>query len=161
MDLHPEVVPLADLIGTFEGSGHGHYPTISDFDYRERVTFSHVGKPMLGYAQATTSADGTRPLHSESGYLRVTGEGTVEFALALPTGHVELGTGTTRREGDELVVELHSQVHGTPTAKPVEATSRVFRLRGDTLRYVFSMAAMGQPEQEHLTGELTRVTSSD
>lgn len=159
MDLHPEVAPLAGLLGTFEGTGHGHYPTISDFAYIERVTFAHVGKPMLSYTQATKSSDG-RPMHSESGYLRAIGDGAVEFALAQPTGHVELGTGTLRNEGDELIVELNSEVHGTPTAKQVQTTRRVFRLQGDTLRYTFAMAAVGEAETEHLVGELIRVESS-
>lgn len=151
-DLHPHVVPLAFLLGTWEGEGRGEYPTIEPFSYRETEVFGHVGKPFLSYAQRTVRHDGT-PSHAETGYWRAVGGGRVELVLAHPTGVAELAEGVV--EGTR--VELRStRVVTTPTAKAVTALERTVEVDGDVLRYTVRMAAVGQPLQHHLAAELRR-----
>jgi hypothetical protein len=152
--LHPELEPLAGLLGTWRGEGAGEYPTISPFRYGEEVRFWHVGKPFLAYAQRTWSLEDDRPLHSETGYWRAKPGGTVEVVLAHPTGIVEVLEG--RLDGGR--VELASTtVATTGTAKEVTALRRRFELDGDTLGYTVAMAAVGQPLQHHLAATLHRV----
>ena len=176
--LHPELGPLGDLLGTWEGHGAGDYPTIEPFRYGERVTFGHVGKPFLSYQQRTWDAETGAPLHAECGYLRALGRAVpveadasrpaevqatpalvaapirVELVLAHPTGVAEVEEG----ELADGVLQLASTSIGlTSSAKPVRSLRREFRLEGDELTYDLWMAHAETPETHHLHAALNRV----
>lgn len=156
--LHPDVAALASLLGTWSGEGHGAYPTIDPFDYREEVVFAHVGKPFLAYRQFTVRVDTGVPAHAEAGYLRGVGDDRVELVVAHPTGLAEVAEGDVQVEPGGLRLRLRStDVTGTATAKDVRSIERTITVAGDLLRYELSMAAVGQPHQHHLAAELHRV----
>ncbi len=152
--LHPDVAPLAFLLGTWAGEGKGEYPTIAPFSYLEEVTFGHVGKPFLAYAQRTRAADDGRPLHAETGYWRHVGEGAVEVVLSHPTGIAEVLAG--RLSGTSLSLESTAVVL-TGTAKSVTALRRELSVDGEVLSYRLAMAAVGQPLTHHLAATLRRL----
>jgi hypothetical protein len=156
-DLHPGVAALAPLLGVWAGQGSGEYPTIAPFDYLEEVTFGHVGKPFLRYTQKTRAADDGRPMHAETGFLRVPSPGRVELVLAHPTGITEIDEGTLTVAGDTIVMDLAATTIGrTASAKEVTALGRSIRVDGDELVYTVRMGAVGQPLQDHLTATLHR-----
>lgn len=155
MELTPNLVPLQALIGTWAGEGQGEYPTIQPFGYQEEISFAFVGKPFLAYSQRTRAMDGS-PMHMETGYLRHAGEGHLEFVLALPTGQVELGEGTLSAVDGGLDLVLEASCWSTSTAKDVAGTRRLYQLRGDQLRTVLDMAAVGRPSGRHLESQLRR-----
>jgi hypothetical protein len=156
-DLHPGVAALAPLLGVWAGQGSGEYPTIAPFDYLEEVTFGHVGKPFLRYTQKTRAADDGRPMHAETGFLRVPSPGRVELVLAHPTGITEIDEGTLTVAGDTIVMDLAATTIGrTASAKEVTALGRSIRVDGDELVYTVRMGAVGQPLQDHLTATLYR-----
>jgi hypothetical protein len=156
-DLHPDLGLLAPLLGTWAGQGAGEYPTIEPFGYFEEVTFGHVGKPFLTYAQRTKASDDGRPLHAETGYIRAPSPGRVEWVLAHPTGITEIEEGTLSVSGATVEMELNATAIGlSASAKHVAALSRSIRIDGDELTYTLRLGAVGQPLQHHLAARLHR-----
>ena len=155
-DLHPDLAPLAFLIGVWRGRGRGSYPTIEPFEYVEEATFTPgPGKPFIAYSQRTRRAGGDgEPLHSETGYIRPARRGRAELVIAQPTGIVEVHTGEVQ---DDYIGFRTSLVGLSRTAVEVSEARRQLEVEGDTMRYRLEMAAVGQPMQVHLEAELTRV----
>ena len=153
--LHPDIAPLAWLLGEWQGSGHGSYPSIGDFDYVETLVFAHVGRPFVAYVQRSADALDGRRLHAETGYLRPAGPGRAEMVVASPTGIVEVHQGILRATSAGMELELSSRsVGATSTAKEVTAVERSFVLDGGVLRTRLSMAAVGHPLTHHLASAL-------
>lgn len=156
-ELHPDLEALAPLLGSWTGRGSGKFPTIEPFDYLEEVVFTHVGKPFLAYGQKTKAATDGKPLHAETGYLRVPQPGHVELVLAHPSGITEIEVGTYDASDGVIEIDLTASTIGlTPTAKEVTALGRRFRIDGDELSYSVQMGAVGQPLQNHLAAVLHR-----
>jgi len=119
-DLHPTLLPLLPLIGTWRGTGRGGYPTIEDFDYGQQVTFAHDGRGVLRYESRAwlLNEDGSvlRPGARETGWWRPgASPDELELLLAHPTGIVEIyvgrATGTTRWElSTDLVARIYQAI---------------------------------------------------
>ena len=93
--LAPDVAALACLLGTWSGTGQGHYPTVEPFEYHETVVFGHVGKPSLSYRQATVNLGNDMPSHAETGYLRGFGDSRIETSAVIPSGISPFGLATS------------------------------------------------------------------
>ena len=153
IELHPQVRPLAFLLGTWAGEGEGEYPTIQPFRYREELRFWHNGKPFLAYQQRTSAIDDGRPLHGEMGFLRAGADQRLEFVIAQGIGLAEVEVGTV--EGTRI--ELQSTFVGrTPTAKAVSGVRRVIWLEGERLHYELAMAMANVPLTHHLSARFQR-----
>ena len=163
-DLHPDVAPLAWILGTWHGNGRGEYPTIEPFGFEQDVVFAHDTRPFLHYFSRTwiTDDDGARvrPGAMETGFLRPAGpsedgQGTaLELVLAHPTGYAEVWYGVA--EGPRLTFAT-DVVARTETAKEYTAGQRMYGLVEGALMYAYDMAAEGQTLQSHLWGRLARV----
>ena len=151
--LHPDVEPIAFLLGAWRGEGHGDWPTSGPFRYGEEMTFEHEGKAFLLYSQRSWGAEERTPLHFERGFFRLAGPGRVEVVLAHPLGIVEVAEGPLSGTAIEVA---SSTIALTATGSPVTELRRRMEVQGDVLRYELHMAMRDVPLTRHLTGELRR-----
>jgi len=158
-DLPTELVPLAWLIGRWEGAGVVGYPTTESANFGQEVEFRHDGRPFLHYTSQAWLLDDAgakvRPLASETGYWRPQADGELEVLLTHPMGYVEIYVGTVDGPRVQLQTDL---VARTPTAKEYTAASRMYGLVEGDLMWVLDMAAVGQPLQSHASAQLKRVS---
>jgi THAP4-like, heme-binding beta-barrel domain len=154
-DVHPDVAPLVELLGTWRGEGSGEFPTIDAFRYGEEMTFEHAGLPFLMYSERSWLLDDAlTPVHFERGFLRPGGEGRIELVLAHPIGVVEVAEGAVAAGR----IDVRSvTTTATTTGAPVRALRRRIEVRGDVLRYEMDMATDGVELSRHLRAELRRV----
>lgn len=156
-DLHPHCGPLAWMLGTWRGNGHGDYPTIEPFQFGQELIFTHDGRPFFHYMSRAWIVDENgekvRDAALETGFLRCPEQGKVEMILAHHTGFMEIWYGEA--EGGKLQMTTDA-VGRTETAKEVTGGSRLYgNVEGDLL-YAYDMAAVGQPLQPHLWARLRR-----
>ena len=151
-DLNPALTPVAFLLGTWRGEGEGQYPTIKPFRYREEIRFTHNGKTFLIYTQRTEAIDTGQPLHGEAGYLRLVGDGRVEFVIAQPIGFAEISLGrvdgqridvTCASVGRKVVSAGRTKNHITATTMPANVSMAIRVLP------VMPLAPAGQNPKPH------------
>jgi hypothetical protein len=157
-DLPKELVPLAWLIGRWEGAGVVGYPTIESAHFGQEIEVSNDGRPFLEWHSRTwlLDSDGAkvRPLATELGFWRPGPNDDVELLLTHPTGIVELYYGTI----EPAKIELRTDgVLRSPGAKEYNAGHRLYGLVNSNLMWAMDMAAVGQPLQSHVSAELKRV----
>jgi len=161
--VHPDLEPLAWLLGRWAGNGRGDYPTIEEFSFRQEIVFAHDGRPFLHYFSRTFLTDETaagtgtviKPSGIETGFFRPRPEGRVEVVLAHPTGFAEIWYGEVDGTKLELATDV---VVRTESAKEYTAGKRLYGLVEGHLLWAYDMAAMGQPLQSHLWGRLEPVS---
>ena len=117
-NLHPNCGPVAWLLGTWRGNGHGAYPTIESFQFGQELIFTHDGRPFFHYMSRAWIVDEqgefVRDAAMETGFLRCPEPGKVELLLSHNIGFSEIWYGAA--EGGKL--ELHTAgVSFTETAK--------------------------------------------
>ncbi|WNY32786.1 FABP family protein [Curtobacterium flaccumfaciens] len=112
--LAPELVPLSWLVGVWEGTGVVEYPVgdddeVRNYEFGQRVSFSHDGLPYLNYSSTTWLLDDDHtPLAAEMGYWRI--DRPTEPGDRGPA--MLLGEGPTPFSTVESVEALHNTTDG-------------------------------------------------
>ena len=97
IELHPQVRPLAFLLGTWEGAGVADFPGAEKCNFGQEVTFTHDGRDFLEYHSHSWVLDGegkkVRPLETETGYWRIDKDRKVEVVMIRDQGVAEVWYG--------------------------------------------------------------------
>lgn len=151
---------LQTLIGTWEGTGAGQFPTINAFSYREVLEISGDYEALLlHYKQRTwrLTDEGEVESHKETGFIGVTEDGVVEITSSQGLDRVEVlrGEVSTSDAGFTLDVKSVSIAHDPRMIRSWR--SMVFDT--ERLTYTMGMATTAVPEGAvHLQAELKRVS---
>lgn len=156
--MHPDLAPLAWMIGSWEGAGVVGYPSMESRNFGQAIDVTHDGRPFLMWTSRAwlLNEDGStqKPAAIETGFWRPQPDGEVELLLAHPTGIVELYYGTT----SPAKVEVHTDgVLRSPHAKEYAAGHRLYGYVKGNMMWVMDMAATGHELQSHVSAELKRV----
>ena len=155
--LHPDLNPLAWMVGTWRGKGRGEYPTIPAFEYAQEVVFNHDGRNFLNYFSRSWIIDAegeiVRPAASEVGFWRVKPNNVLEVVISHSTGITEGWVGTFDGPKIQLVID---RGYSAPSAKIVTAGVRLYGLVAGELFYAYDMAAEGLELQAHIWSSLER-----
>jgi hypothetical protein len=157
-DLHAMCMPLAFLLGGWEGEGIVEYPTVARRAFAQRIEFTQNGKPFLHYLSRTWEIDDggawIRPLAMETGFWRPGADNSLEVLLTHPTGFLEALTGEIRGPRIEIAT---TKVVRVESAKDYRRGHRLYGLVEGRLMWVYEMEAMGEPLQPHISAALKRV----
>ena len=184
-DLAPALVPLAWLLGRWEGAGVVGYPTMDSVNFGQEVEVSHDGRPFLRWDSRTWLLDDAgakvRPLATETGFWRVAGPAVAPAGSTEPADSPESpespeSSGSSGSAVEFLLahptgyVEIYigtadgaqinlqtDLVARTQTAKEYSAATRIYGLVAGDLLWAMDMAAVGQPLTAHASAQLKRV----
>jgi len=160
-NLHPDLMPLAWLVGSWRGKGRGEYPNVPGFQFAQEVSFNHDGRAFLNYFSRSWIIDENneiiRPAASEVGFWRVKENNVLEVILAHNTGIAEGWVGIV--SGAKIQLEM-DQGYSSPSAKIVTAGSRIYGLVEGELFTSYDMAADGQPLHAHVWSSLQRFVNN-
>ena len=146
------------LVGVWEGTGIGEYPTINPFNYSESLKVTaRVNDQAVHYEQRTMRTTETGPVasHWETGLIEFLADGTVTVHNA-HADRVEIMDGTWKRSTDGWEIYLVSRAYaGDP--RMVDSERRL-HLTSDRLSYRMHMRTTEVREMTlHLTAALTRL----
>ncbi|MDK9611868.1 FABP family protein [Propionibacterium freudenreichii] len=157
-DLNPALMPLAWLIGRWQGNGHGTWPDSGDFEFGQQIEFSTNGQPYLHYFSQTYVADKNgnpvSPISMETGFWRPINDKNVDVVMCHPNGWSEVWTGKI----DGAKIELVTDVVARTKNSELEYTGgeRLYgNVEGDLL-WTFDRAAKDVPLQPYMWGRLAR-----
>jgi hypothetical protein len=91
-NIHEACAPLAWMLGSWQGNGHGDYPTIDGFQFGQELVFQQDGRPFIHYFSRAwivdDNGDFVRNAAQETGFFRPQADRTVEVVMTHNTGFV-------------------------------------------------------------------------
>jgi hypothetical protein len=159
-DLHPGLVPLAFLLGNWEGAGVFDFPGAEKCNFGQEVTFTHDGRPFLEYTSKTWVLDGEgkklSPLENETGYWRINKDRKVEITLARDSGVVETWYGelADQKPQIDLVTDAVARLVDAPE---YSGGKRLYGYVNSDLMWVGEKATPSVPLRPYMSAHLKKV----
>jgi len=155
--INPQLLPLAWMIGHWEGTGNGQVDGRS-VEYGVTADFTENGGTYLHYIMQRfeTDADGhpTVSLGMETGFWRPQADGSVELLLAHPEGYLEIYVGQIEGAKIELTTDV---VARTVTAdQPVTGGQRLYGNVESDLLFTYDRGTTEQDIAPYLWARLKR-----
>src|SRR5258707_9977109 len=105
---------------TWAGKGRGAYPTVTSFDYREKLTFTRRDEKILAYEQRTQKLyDGQTEWlesHWENGFIRILDNSELELTSA-QIGRVEVLAGAIASNEKLFLIHFMRTKHNKETPR--------------------------------------------
>jgi hypothetical protein len=163
-DLHPDLVPLAFLLGNWQGAGVAALdgesgPGTDKCNFGQEVTFSHDGRDFLEYVshswQLDEDGEKVRPLETESGYWRIDSERKVEVVMVRDQGIAEIWYGELADQKPQIDLATDA-IARTPSAGEYSGGKRLYGYVKGDLMWVGERARPGVPLQPYMSAHLKK-----
>ena len=162
-DLNKALLALLPMVGVWRGEGEGHDES-GDYRFGQQIVVSHDGGDYLTWESRSwvldASGDYVRPDLRETGFWRVSGDGTkdnevVELLLTHSSGIIELFYGDALTQASwELATDV---VIRSQSAAVVGGAKRLYGIvEGGDLAYVEERVVADGPLEPRLSARLSR-----
>lgn len=158
-DLHPDLVPLAFLLGNWQGAGVAEFPGQEKCNFGQEVTFSHDGRDFLEYVSHSWELDSegnkVRPLESESGYWRIDSERQVEVVMIRDQGVAEIWYGEMADQKPQIDLATDA-IARTASAGAYSGGKRLYGYVKGDLMWVGEKATPEVPLRPYMSAQLKK-----
>ncbi|MBT2449814.1 FABP family protein [Streptomyces sp. ISL-43] len=163
-DLNPSLVPLAFLLGNWEGAGVFDFPGEEKCNFGQEVVFSHDGRDFLEYHSHSwvLDAEGNKvgPLESESGYWRIDSDRRVEMVMVRDHGVVEIWYGDLAAQKPQIDL-VTDAVARTATSRPHSGGKRLYGYVKGDLMWVGEKTTPDVELRPYMSAQLKKVVTPE
>jgi hypothetical protein len=159
-DLHPDLVPLAFLLGDWAGAGVFDFPGEDKCNFGQEVSFTHDGRPVLQYSSRTWVLDAegakVRPLENETGFWHIHKGRKVEITMTRDCGVIETWYGELA-EGKPQIDLATDAVARLAESPEYSGGKRLYGYVKSDLMWVGEKAAPGIELRPYMSAQLKKV----
>jgi len=163
-DLHPDLVPLAFLLGDWQGAGVAALdgeegPGTDKCNFGQEVTFTHDGRDFLEYVSHSWQLDEdgkkVRPLETETGYWRIDSERKVEVVMIRDRGIAEVWYGEMADQKPQIDL-VTDAIARTPSAGEYSGGKRLYGYVKGDLMWVGEKSTPEVPLRPYMSAHLKK-----
>lgn len=163
-DLHPDLVPLAFLLGNWTGAGVAALDGpegagTEKCNFGQEVAFSHDGRDFLEYVSHSweLDADGrkTRPLETETGYWRIDKDRQVEVVMIRDGGVAEVWYGEMAHQKPQIDLATDA-IARTASAGSYTGGKRLYGYVNGDLMWVGERSTPETPLYPYMSAQLKK-----